>query len=491
MTRSTPTAPLPFRPPLRRRRSRLRAAELLAGHPLTGHREAQQDGRRDRPCRGPSAGLRRAAALLALALALALPAAARADGKAFGRHDYTSSFQPVGQSEQNAVIAHTDGVETLTVAVNLDLADDQMGLWLLPVPGTPDTVTLDLVDAFPQIEGTDHLANARDAAGALSSAARVPLIVPSLLEALLLPALGGGAGGGYGVHATVDRWGVRAELVTADSVDGLAAYLTGRGDHFEPAELSPFASYLTGDHVLVSVAIASSGQVRREFADAGGFGGPAGRWPCVRVRFPTDRAYYPMRPTASYESRPLASLTVLGSVRPVTDGGGTPGRAWVSLRWAGAAGGPDRARTAAGLPAGPFAYTFLQTYDYSEDLWFEPVPEPPTAYARLLGYAHDPLVGLPVAVLYVALLSYLAGGITGLITCGRWRTCAPLGLYNLATVVAVVFAVRYVKGDVGDAIRRGRGKGFLRITFSDVFLCVYFGLTIAGHLVLRLPVGVL
>jgi hypothetical protein len=44
------------------------------------------------------------------------------------------------------------------------------------------------------------------------------------------------------------------------------------------------------------------------------------RWPCVYVEFPTERAFYPMRPTASYGSVPISvRLSIVVYVKPDID----------------------------------------------------------------------------------------------------------------------------------------------------------------------------
>ena len=62
------------------------------------------------------------------------------------------------------------------------------------------------------------------------------------------------------IHTAVDRWGMRAEVVTAESPEGLAQYLREKGGTPDAAKLSAFEPYMSDQYVLVVAWIASRAQ---------------------------------------------------------------------------------------------------------------------------------------------------------------------------------------------------------------------------------------
>src|SRR5262249_27905840 len=119
------------------------------------------------------------------------------------------------------------------------------------------------------------------------------------------------------VHDQVEKWGIRAETITAKSVDDLAAYLREKKTGIPKEHLTTFESYLNENHVLIVAWIASREQVLKEFPHYNLRGDE--RRPCLFVKFTAERAFYPLRPTRLYgkEITP-ARLFVVGHVQTHT-----------------------------------------------------------------------------------------------------------------------------------------------------------------------------
>ncbi len=240
-------------------------------------------------------------------LSLTFAGQARADGVAY-ESDPESPFERSPQDEQIAAVAHRDGIEKLIIAINIDLEEDEKALWMFPVPGTPDQVKLDVVDVFRLFEGYDPRQTARLQSRSLGRALTATQIYPALFR--LGTVTQGRAyplnAGGVFVNDVVEKWGIHAETVKAASEQELARYLEKQGVGLPPGGLSAFDGYLNQDYVLVLVWIASWEEALKEFPR---FRTPpawdADRWPCVHVQFPTERPFYPLRPTASYGDVPL------------------------------------------------------------------------------------------------------------------------------------------------------------------------------------------
>jgi hypothetical protein len=87
---------------------------------------------------------RSGAIALCLAAASAFSPLAQADGYAFKGRD-AMSMTPLAQREQRAAILWHDGVQRMVVAINVGLDRSEQGLWLLPIPGTPGSVKVEVV----------------------------------------------------------------------------------------------------------------------------------------------------------------------------------------------------------------------------------------------------------------------------------------------------------------------------------------------------------
>jgi len=420
--------------------------------------------------------------------------AVRADGMSFRRAEGDRHlYHALLQEEQVALVAHNGSTEKLLIAIDIAVKDDEQALWIFPVPGSPEEVGIELADSFPEFSGANPWARAGNCLADLGFAARMTQIYPILLEGLLMGALGGRESGRR-VGESVDRWGLRAEAVSVDSLDALAAYLRERQADVPPADLAVFEPYLGTDHTLVLAWIDSWEELRAEFPDSErmGYSGKRRR-PCLYTEFPTTQPFYPMRPTAGYgQSAVGVTVCVAGYMRLDERSGAAD---WARLRH-------YRVETSdmsaahdfsAHFPAGSW-YTLVladgPASAYAEDLWFvEDRPPWTLAYADGLiafsGFWH----GIPGGVVFIAVLSYLAGGLSGLILFRRWRGFARLGLWNLLTFLAIALVEGKVGGERGELLRAGRGKGFWKVSWGFVFSLVFIILTVLTQGLLNLPLA--
>jgi len=443
--------------------------------------------------------IRNECVLLAAAALLALSGTVSADGKAFSSTHY-ASLVPTTQDEQRAAIAHVDGVQRMIIAVSLGLEDQDKALWVFPIPGTPDGVALDFVDTFPTFAGIDPQESAAGVVGGLATGFG---LYPIFGPVGILTALGGEAGlpMGVNVHQEVEKWGLRAEAVTAESAAALAAHLADKGAALPEQELSAFGPYLSGDYVLVLVWIASRDELRQEFPEYAAGASKTARWPCVYVEFPTDRAFYPLRPTGTYgEERIPVSLFVIGYVKPdpkprfPLSSEYLRQRDWRPPRWSDwtddvgyALSPPPPARFVRGLQREPVRYTAVQidvpACELTEDLWFSPGAPLATRYAEAIE-SFPALAGIVLVVSGCFALACLSAGLSGRVLYGRWGRYAALGLWFILTIIGFVMVVAWGKHDDGKRLPR-------RAEFVALFLATYWVLTMVLWLLLRAPLGLL
>jgi hypothetical protein len=234
------------------------------------------------------------------------PTLAAADGMAF--YHRPTSLDPLEVDEQRAIIAHKDGIQRMFIAITLGKpasAEDasRAAVWIFPVPGSPDRVDVEVTDFIPELTGKDVGRAFKDAmyGTVLAPIASQPVLLTfALFPFVPMAAMMGLRAGDLGVttHKKVDRWGIHAELISADSVDRLADYLRKQNVGVQPDKLKPFAPYLSDKYTLVVAWIRSYEELIEKFphyAEERGGGRPS-----LYVEFPSDKPFYPMRPTSGY-----------------------------------------------------------------------------------------------------------------------------------------------------------------------------------------------
>ncbi|MCK4873532.1 MAG: hypothetical protein KAS72_12470 [Phycisphaerales bacterium] len=416
-----------------------------------------------------------------------------ADGMAFKGRD-TSAMLPIIEHEQVAAITHDGTRERLVIAVDIGdaLTVDENALWIFPVRGAPEDVTVDLVDTFPAPRGRDVYASAAEGVAGLFTLTRATQAYPMLLEMCLLMPLGRSSRR-VTVSEEVERYGLRAALVTAESTEALGDWLAERQTPIEPAHLATFGPYLNADHTLVVVSIASAEMVAAEFPDAWRSPLLRGRRPCVAVEFPTDRPFYPMYPTSAYGDWPIRlRLYVNGHVQPVST-------ATVAddLRVGLCESSAQRPASVGHMPdvVEYRYYTAIQgrsaAESFTADLEFEPVESPQLSYAIVARRITRQGVLVVPLILVVGVLSYVSGGLAGLAVFGCWRKPARLGLWNLLTLLALMLVVhrRYKAGTLpSSGTPRGGDRPDTR--FGLVFSIIFVVFTIIAQVLASAPLNV-
>jgi hypothetical protein len=391
--------------------------------------------------------------LCTIALILAASGEARADGKAFTRSADGSAFEPANQRDQRAVISFRNGTERLLITINYYAEPDDQGLWIFPVPGTPDTVHIDLWDVLPVFDGTDDRERAGEIVDMIMFLMRTTHVWPLVLDLPFTAARHAKSKSdeAVDVHAAVERWGLHAEAVTAPSVEALGQHLFEAEQALSAYELQAFEPYLTSDYVLVIVRVTSRAELDRQFGletdDVYATWRAKERRPCLLVEFPTERAFYPMRPTASYGDEYIpVTIYVLGYVQPKAD---TTLLDHTSTYHYRDEHSHDALETFSGIePGSTVEYTVVQTFGdastYTSDFTFEPVVVRGLGVARAITGLGDMLY--VVAVALFLLLSLVSGVLAGAISGIGARRGALLGLLNVASVFGVIIgAARMIK----------------------------------------------
>jgi hypothetical protein len=285
--------------------------------------------------------------------------------------------------------------------------------------------------------------------------------------------------------------------VTVDSLDDLVAHVQADHPSAGHDDLAAFAPYCTSDFVFVVVRLKSRAELVAEFPEVEELQQRTipGRWPCLYVEFDTERAFYPMRPTASYgEIKMGLRLYVFGAVAPQT------APAFEQILQARYFEQPEfspalPAEFLAGLPKTDVPYTritaFTAAENFVDDLFFVPKPPSGLAYARVFNWLTQPALAVPTWLVLMALVSYPCGGLAGLIAFHRWHRPALLGLLNCVTIFAVSLALRDTKHESLTSLPREYRYIRPKLTYLLVFSLLFTGFTLAITWLAQWPLRVM
>jgi hypothetical protein len=418
--------------------------------------------------------------LVAIAVMLGICTPVFGDGVAFRGRDFSSMY-PVTEGQQRAVISHRGGIEKMLIAVSLELESEDKALWIFPVPGDPNKVKPDIVDLFPQFSGRDPRTKAESIISTMASLAAATQIYT--LPLVLMPTMGMEAyiSEGVSIHEQIERWGIHAEIVTAESVDDLADYLKNKGVGIDKAKLAAFEDYLSKKYTLVMVWISSHKELLEKFPDYGQKRNPnQGRWPCVYIEFPTEKPFYPLRPTRSYgDERIPIFLTGIGYVKPDTSNNFAEN---FLIRHYKQESLPENTPRpfAEDLPAKDIEYTSIRFFgpakELVEDFWFNSVVPRGMRYAgNVVSIGGNSVLFSILTVCFILFVSYISAGLAGLLLFREWGGYAELGLRNVFTIIGLVFAIRRLKGPMGERLRNPEekvGKKWFIFIFSILYLMI-------------------
>jgi len=275
-------------------------------------------------------------AITFLFLVIVIPAVT-ADGMTFLGDPDMMLLQP--ENDQAGAIFYEDGYENLLLSVSLDWQQQgNQSVWIFPVPAGPQDVKIDVIGGFPTYDGTSisdkYAMTVGTVAVVSASYATFPLTTP----VFLLAAAGWPSGFAVGapplasgdvvVWERVDKSGLRSEVVSAKNVSALAGYLASQNLSLPDGSLAMLDDYIAKDYSFVITSVTNVTKYREQFPSrspgiSGSVYTESGSDDAlgVFVRFPTDRIYFPLKPTRAYGNRtvPLI-LTVNGFVTPVFPG---------------------------------------------------------------------------------------------------------------------------------------------------------------------------
>ena len=258
--------------------------------------------------------------LLFFALVLsAMPLLAIADGgivyKPLPEGDWTWG----DEGSQEAFINYENGVEKLIIGVDVKKENSEMA-WIVPVPGQPEKIDLDILSGLPTFFGDEVVSRAKTK---LSDNLEGPYLFSFLGQGW--PVLSGffivnmssapnGAGSiadgvrgdSVSVASHIEKEGIVSELVTAEDSQAIYGYLSQKGFDLQKNSVPQLDHYIGEEYSFVISWLAPQTSTSTERSQKGIF-----------VSFPTEKIYYPLVLTSVYGEKEMPiSIRVAGHVLP-------------------------------------------------------------------------------------------------------------------------------------------------------------------------------
>jgi len=252
---------------------------------------------------------------LTLIIFLILPFVA-ADGMSYKRYTWIppghdlpkEDWALLAENSQTALIEYNDGVERLSIAIDVEKADAEEVVWIFPVPAEPQNSRINLNLDIPEFFGDDVVQLASERIWGFANGMRNTLGLPLIVGALsgIDPTFGlmsttsgigraeSAADSGIIVYEHAELYGIVAELITARDGTSIYSYLENKGLTLPQEAVSILNEYVGKDYSFVVGWIEDYneflvGQTKTKK-----------RLLAVSISFPTEELYFPLKPTSVY-----------------------------------------------------------------------------------------------------------------------------------------------------------------------------------------------
>jgi hypothetical protein len=230
-------------------------------------------------------------------------------------------WRKVSENEQLCAINYEDGTQNMILAVSTkDKLSGEKAVWLFPVPSDPARVEIDVIKGFPQFWGKDIVNKVDEVIDTTFMLSRSTQIytTPIFMFGVLNP----GAflkRDGLEVYDSVTKMGLTTEVVSAKNSDAMISYLQEKNLDLPPDARKIIDDYIGNDYSFVISWISDvdeflmeQGNVHDDYR-----GAQLGNIISVNVKFPTDRIFFPLKPTSIYGNEGIPILIyVMDYVQP-------------------------------------------------------------------------------------------------------------------------------------------------------------------------------
>lgn len=266
---------------------------------------------------------------IGLTLLLIFPSIAFADGMIHIEDPDMYYWRVYDENQQLCAINYENGYQNMILTVDINNMNiGQRGVWIFPVPASPDKTVIDIVKGFPNMGGNNVKSQVDGTIFGMFSTIRLSQIYT--FPFFILRSFMGGSMlssaniGSYGkdsegvqdvtIYEHIEKYGLVTELVSTKNGDSLYNYLTQKGLSL-PTESKRILDEYVGDDYSFVVSWFSGTQVTPNY----GYYYPERQFDTISIslKFPTEKIYYPLKPTSVYGSKRVpAIIYVMGHVTP-------------------------------------------------------------------------------------------------------------------------------------------------------------------------------
>lgn len=227
----------------------------------------------------------------------------------------------VDEDRQQAFINYHQGTEKLILGVGIEEKSSDV-IWIMPVPGNPQQVQIDVTSELPVFFGDNVMSKAKlEISEVLENSYYAGLLgqLWTFPFGVVLVSMGGtrsmgGLGGEMAVsdlvsvEKRIEKAGMVVEVITAKDGRAIYNYFSQKGFDIKQGSISELDSYIEKEYSFVVSWISPEqiAQEKQEFKPRGIF-----------ISFPSSKIYYPLILTSAYgESQIPITIRVLEHVKP-------------------------------------------------------------------------------------------------------------------------------------------------------------------------------
>ncbi|MEY3784372.1 MAG: hypothetical protein RLZZ230_694 [Candidatus Parcubacteria bacterium] len=247
-------------------------------------------------------------------LSWSFPVAACGCGILIMSSDTEAGWEYGNDTTEQALIAYDDGIEHLLIGLDIKSRDTSAVL-VIPIPSSPDQVNADIISDAPEFSGYDVVEKAKDELEDIKSSLLATQIYPIVGEFFSQSTFGlskdsisimvpnQGIFSEVDVYQHIEKEGMIAEVLSAQTSDALYQYLSEKGLQVEKDSIPIFSDYIRDDFSFVVAWIDPA----KDHLTAQG----------VTMSFPTDEIFYPLKPNSAYSGMSQQkNIIVFGYTNP-------------------------------------------------------------------------------------------------------------------------------------------------------------------------------
>lgn len=282
--------------------------------------------------------------LIVFVLFLLMPSRVLADGMVIEPDPFSNRWDYSNEINQQVLINYENGIQKMIVSIGLENTIKNKAVWIFPVPADPNRVVIDNLSEIPRLNGREISSAARSNLQDIQQALHFTQIYPAFYYALfgsraLTSSVSDAQTLSLGVETKtseqdvqvyehLEKEGISTEIVTAKTATGLFDYLKKQNLNIEKGTIPVLDEYIGKDYTFVvswltpQSIITTEPMIMQDQIANPNFPSSI-RYPYqyaqkgVAVNFPTDKMYFPLKPTSVYNSKVVpATIKVIGYVSP-------------------------------------------------------------------------------------------------------------------------------------------------------------------------------